>query len=496
MADIQFKDLKSGEVLFERIFNPSQKLFWKSKARYVLLSGGLGSGKTEPLIIKAIVDAMMYPDNYILMGRKTYQEIYDSLLKEFLIICPRQFIAEERKAPHPTYKLRCPGTNKTSELIFRNLDKMAENEIKGLNLGEIFIDQIEGIPEATFQGLTMRLRRQNCPHKVYATQNPELNWVYQRVKLGKDPSWEIIESPSTENYHNLPLATVEIYENYKKTDPAYYRQYVQAVWDESLLAENTVFAREHISKLEEGIEEPLKTYEGLKIYAEFDGDHRYQMGIDCAEGGGGDNASMTISDLTALEEVANWTGQATPDVAAEKAVNFAELYTRSRYGEESCKIVPEMNSMGLALLQKLKDLGWENIYQREEHDKKSGMKMKKLGWRTTSQTKPLLISNFRHLVRNFPIEVHSRDTLNEMKAFIWTDDAKQKGAGAKEGWHDDRVISLLLSFWENTRRDPSARIIKSEKRPFPFTVAPSFTIVNGKMKMHDIKRSDKNWKIS
>ncbi len=123
--------------------------------------------------------------------------------------------------------------------------------------------------------------------------------------------------------------------------------------------------------------------------------------------------------------------------------------------------------------------------------------MKKLGWRTTSQTKPLLISNFRHLVRNFPIEVHSKDTLNEMKAFIWTDDAKQKGAGAKEGWHDDRVISLLLSFWENTRRDPSARIIKSVPRhPLPFSVAPSFTIVNGKMKMHNPPTREKSWKIN
>ena len=31
---------------------------------------------------------------------------------------------------------------------------------------------------------------------------------------------------------------------------------------------------------------------------------------------------------------------------------------------------------------------------------------------------------------------------------MYTDEAKKSGMGAEKGFHDDRVISLLLAFWE------------------------------------------------
>ena len=488
MADIQFVDQKTGKAVFERTFNPSQLTFWNSSKQFVVLNGGYGSGKTEPLILKTISDAMQYPDNYILMGRKTYQEIYDVLIKDFMDICPPQFIKSYRKSPHPSVELYCPNTDKTSTIIFRNQDKLAETEIKGLNLGGISIDQAEDIPEAVFQALTFRLRRQNTPHKVYMTLNPALNWIYQRAKKDNDPRWDVIEAPSTENYHNLPSSTVEMYESYKETDPAYYKQYVLGVWDESLLAENLVFAREHIQKLNKTEEAPKRTYEGLRIYRNFDPEHRYQMGIDCAEGvAGGDRASITIADLSSLEVVAQWDGRLPPDVVAEKAVVFADLYSKNRYNN-TCIINPEMNSIGFALIQKLKELGWERYYQREEFDKKSNLKSKKIGWRTTPQTKPLMVSNFRHLIRNFPVRIHDKEILDEFKSFIYSDEARLKGMGAQTGYHDDRVISTLLAFWEKTRRSKDAKIIRVQQNTIPvLECVPSVRVINGKVKVSSIK---------
>lgn len=482
---LQFVNQETGKPLLTRTFNPAQLKFWNSKKPFVVLNGGFGSGKTEPLILKMILSAMEHPDNYILAGRKTYQEIYDVLLKDFLDLCPQYFIKTFKKSPHPSIELHCPNSDKTSTIIFRNLDKLAEAEIKGLNLGEIFIDQAEDIPEDVFQALTFRLRRQGCPHKVWMTVNPALNWIYQRAKVEHDDRWDVIEASSIENYHNLPESTVKMYESYKETDPAYYRQYVLGVWDESLMSENTVFAREHIDKITRTVKDPIRTYEGLLIYKKYIPEHIYQMGIDCAEGlEGRDRASIHIVDLSTLEVVAHWAGRLPPDVVAEKAVVFADLYSKSRFGLDACKIVPEMNAMGLALLNKLRDLGYERLYQRETLDKKTGAVSLQLGWRTTAQTKPLLVSNFRHLLRNFEPKLYDKETAKELRAFVYSDQARLKGMGAQTGFHDDRVISLLLAYWEKKKRGVGT-VIKTSRETEQLVpkseIEPSLQIIRGKL---------------
>jgi hypothetical protein len=235
-------------------------------------------------------------------------------------------------------------------------------------------------------------------------------------------------------------------------------------------------------KLAKGIAEPIRMFEGANIYKEPSREHRYQMGIDCAEGvEGGDNAAICIADMDSLEEVASWAGKLPPEAVAERAVVLAEMYS----GEwRKCLIIPEMNAMGLAILQKLRELGWERVYQREEYDKKTGKPTMKLGWRTTTQTKPLLVSNFRHLVRNFDVLIRTKETVAEFRTFIYSDEAKQKGMGAGATFHDDRVIATMLAFWERTRRDVKAEIIRhQETKKFPIPVIPSVIIEDGKVKL-------------
>lgn len=500
--DFKFFDPTTGEAVFERIFTEAQIEFFNSTERFVVLNGGFGSGKTEPLVLKAIIDAIMIPDNYILMGRKTYQEIYDVLWKDFLTLCPEHFIKGIRKSPHPSVELFCQNSKKTSTIIFRNLDKMAEAEIKGLNLGEVMIDQAEDTPENVFQGLTFRLRRKGCPHRILMTVNPALNWIYQRAKVDNNKDWRVIEAPSTQNYINLPASTVELYESYKESDPAYYKQYVLGVWDESLLAENTVFAREHIERLEKYIKQPRRMLEDLMVFIEPIKGHRYQMGIDCAEGViSGDNASVKIVDLDTLEEVAAWAGKLPPEVVAEKAVFWAEHYSEDKAGPRRCKIVPEMNAMGLALLNKLRDLGWERIYQREDLDRKTGKVSMKLGFRTTMQSKPLLISNFRHLCRHFEPKIFDKDTIEEMKSFVYTTESRKLGSGAQEGFHDDRIVATLLAFWEKQKRGKGT-VIKAKERFQQLPVdelQPAIIIKNGRAQcispLVEVERT-KHWMTS
>ena len=360
-------------------------------------------------------------------------------------MCPVELIQDYWKAEG-----RVIFTN-GSEIIFRHLDTIAESEIRSLNLGAAFIDQAEDVSREVFTGLRGRLRREGVAdfdRHIYLSCNPALTWLFAEFKQFRKPEYEVIEASTLENAKNLPKEYVD---DLLKYPEAYKRQYVYGVWDTSLLSENTVFDREYIERLMQTIKEPLRTFEGLNIFKEFVPGHRYQMGIDVAEGAetavaeDKDRSVVVIADLDLEEEVASGAWRIPPDAMAEKAVKFARLYQDSK---TKCLIIPEMNSVGMALVNKLKQFDGIRMYQREEYDRVSSKKVEKLGWRTTRSTKPLLVSRFQELLRLRNPVICEKETIEEFKSFVYSDVAKKQGMGAKEGFHDDRVIATLLAFWQ------------------------------------------------
>ena len=448
---VGFGNTETGEVISEWELNPSQQRFWKSRKKYVLFSGGYGCGKSLMLTVKAIDLALRYPKNYILMGRRTYPELRDTLLKEFFTICPDEIIKDYLKAEGRVI------FHNGSEIIFRHLDTIAESEIRSLNLGQAFIDQAEDVSKAVFDGLRGRLRREGIPdedRKIYMSCNPALTWLFSEFKQNPQPEYEVIEASTLENKKNLPQGYID---DLMKYPEAYRKQYVEGIWDENLLSDRVVFPREYLERLNQHTMDPVRVREGVDIFAEFKEGHEYQIGIDVSEGiveqgvsqerQKSDESVITITDLTLEEEVACWSGRLPPDIVAEKAIEFAKWYATKKF---PVKLVPEMNSIGLALVNRLnrEPSDYMRIYRQEIFDKKTGLKTEKEGWRTTRATKPLLISHFQELLRLRDPKVRSKKTLAQFKSFVYTDEVRKQGAGAEQGFHDDRVISLLLSFWK------------------------------------------------
>ncbi len=481
---IQFKDLETGELVLDRELIPSQEKFWEAEDRYVLYSGGYGCGKSMILILKTIYDAMSQDNNYILMGRKTYAEINDVLLKDFFELCHPSWIESYRKTPHPSVTLKT-FNGKTSEIIFRNLDKFSETEIAGLNLGGVSIDQAEDIPEGIFVALKGRLRRAGINHRVYMTANPALSWLYRAFKEEKNEGYRIIEASTLENEKNLPEEYIKDLKSYPEK---LFKQFVLGIWDESLFAENAVFAPEYLEKLSRKLEEPKTVKEGLEIFHSITGHekHHVQMGIDVAEGADvieerhkatkKDNAVITIACHDCELELAKWAGRLPPNATADKAVLYASWYNDPL-------MIPEMNSMGVALINRLQDIGYNNIYQRHEFDRTINRRTKKLGFRTTAQTKQLLIERFNYRLRKCNPVIHSQDTYGELKHFVYSDVAGKQGAGAQEGHHDDKVMSLLLAFYTDYEPVPSSIKKTSIEKKIQADLVPSVEITkDGKFK--------------
>lgn len=481
---ISFQNLDTDEIISEWSLNPKQEIFWKSEKKVILISGGFGAGKSLMLVLKAIDMALRYPKNFILMGRQTYVQLRDSLLKEFLVTCPEHLIESYNKSEMKIVMIN------GSEIVFRHLDKIAEQELRSLNLGCVFIDQAEDIAKGVFLALLGRLRRdgiQNEDRKLYMSINPELTWHFAEFKQNPKPGYELIECSTYDNAEHLPEGYIKnLEENYPED---FRKQYVEGVWDESLLSSNAVFEREYIDKLNKWIRKPRVVTEDLKVYAEWIKGHRYQMGIDVAEGAEQDTdkkdkSAITIVDLTELEEVAHWAGQVPPDVVADKAINFARMYQRNG---TYCTIIPEMNSIGLALVNKLKMEDDIDIYRREEFDKSTGKRLKQLGWRTTRQSKPLLVSHFKQLLRLRVPKIRTEETLAEFKTFIHSGESRKSGMAAKTGFHDDRIMSCLLAFFEPGDVIPGQIFKPKLTNNIAVKIQPTIIVKNGKARLKGLQ---------
>ena len=192
--------------------------------------------------------------------------------------------------------------------------------------------------------------------------------------------------------------------------------------------------------------------------------------------------------------------QLPPDVVAERAYEVVQMYQQR--GGEQVLVVPEMNSIGLALVNQLERYEEVNIYRREEFDKSTKKRMKKLGWRTTRQSKPLLIGHFKELMRKRNPRVCTLETVEEFKTFIYTGNSKKSGMGAKEGFHDDRVIATLLAFFKPGEVESNGKHIflpkNSENGRININgieIVPTLIIKNGKARIKELTpiRDVKKW---
>ena len=162
----------------------------------------------------------------------------------------------------------------------------------------------------------------------------------------------------------------------------------------------------------------------------------YQIGVDPSTGSV-DPSSISVVSARG-DKVAKYNGFITIPGLIEK-VKF--LYRK--YGKP--RIIPEANASGMALLEGIKDL---RVYRRMVYNIREKKETQKLGFYTNYQTKQALISHFQDLVRYGQAKIYDEKTIEEFKTFVWSPEARQKGAGAERNYHDDDVMSTLLAFWD------------------------------------------------
>ncbi len=202
---------------------PDQRKFIECEKRFVLNSGGVGSGKTYGIVFKTLRLALKYPNIVILIGARTFPQLRNTTMREFFSIVPSEIILSHNKSNHHVI------LKNKSEIIFQQLDE--PNKIKSYTLGAAAIEEMTDVPEEFFKMLRTRMRQSGMPGQIFGATNPDVfgNWVYKTFIESPIENSEVIFSNTARNKY-LPEEFLADLEQLKRTNPDYYRRMVEGQW--------------------------------------------------------------------------------------------------------------------------------------------------------------------------------------------------------------------------------------------------------------------------
>ena len=117
-----------------------------------------------------------------------------------------------------------------------------------------------------------------------------------------------------------------------------------------------------------------------------------------------------------------------------------QMYCLGRYYKDAL-IGIEANFDSYPIME-LQRLGYPKQYTREAQDTYTGKTEKRFGFKTTSLTRPTIISRLIEVVREHCDTINDRDTLEELLTIIRNEKGRIE---APEGGHDDQMMGLAIA---------------------------------------------------
>ncbi|WP_110933264.1 hypothetical protein [Paenibacillus bouchesdurhonensis] len=187
----------------------------------------------------------------------------------------------------------------------------------------------------------------------------------------------------------------------------------------------------------------------ITLYKQPSKGRPYVIGGDIAEGGADFSSGQVLDNITG-DQVAVWHGHIDTDLFAKY------MYCLGKYYNDAL-IAIEMN-FDLHPVKELTRLNYYKQYRRENVDSNHGDKQDdKFGFRTTSITRPVIISNLVTVVRESIETINDILTLQEMLTFVRNDKGKPE---AITGKHDDTIMALAIA---HKARDQQSMSLATEE---------------------------------
>ena len=225
------------------------------------------------------------------------------------------------------------------------------------------------------------------------------------------------------------------------------QEYPSTAEEAFVVSGKNVFNVEKLNKLETKAPKSLREFDitmssweekregNLSIWESPGFDEKFIIGADVALGVGQDYSAAVVLNKN-REVVAVYR-----DNRVDPAMFGRDLFYLGRYYNNALLAV-ESNSMGISTLQKLKEMKYVNLYYQTQIANLTDEDGVRLGFRTTSASKPAIISNLKNWIDNDEVAIWSSDIVSELRDYVSDDKGK---TNASRGSTDDTVMSLAIA---------------------------------------------------
>src|SRR5688572_19289359 len=158
-----------------------------------------------------------------------------------------------------------------------------------------------------------------------------------------------------------------------------------------------------------------------------------------------------VYDRADMSLCAEYHAHIDPDLFGNELAMLGKVYNFATLGVED-------NNHGGTTNRAQRRLNYGHLFYRQEIDDRGSGKTQKLGWRTDTASRPIMIDDLAALIRD-GFSCPSKETIEEMMSFVVKADGK---AEADQSCFDDRIIASAIAVQVHknfgiSRYFPSAR---------------------------------------
>ena len=434
----------------KKVFNDVYLPYLDNDDRYLIFYGGGSSGKSY-FIAERYIYKLIHPKRCnLLVVRQTGDTNRRSTFPLLKHVISNWHLSEHFKVNESDMKIKCKLTG--NEVAFVGLDdveKVKSITFENGELTDIWVEEATECQEADINQLKVRLRGGKSKKQMVLSFNPinVQHWIKSHfVDSG-------LATVCFSTYKDNKFLTDDdraALEDLKRTDEYTYNVYCLGQWG---ILGKTVFDARAIQKRLEAIQKPIKTgyfeydYDGLHItnirwVSDKSGYIRlydvprltqYCIGGDTA-GEGSDYFVADVLDAKTGVQVAHMRHQFDADQYAKQMYCLGRYYKDALIGIEA-----NFDSFPIRELQRL---GYPKQYTREAQDTYTGKVEKRYGFKTTSLTRPTIISKLIEIVREHCDVINDKGTLEELLTIVRNEKGRIE---APVGGHDDQMISIAIA---------------------------------------------------
>ena len=437
----------------KKVFNDVYLPYLDNTDRYLIFYGGGSSGKSY-FIAQRWIYKLIHPSRCnLLVTRQTGDTNRRSTFPLLKQVISNWNLAQHFKVNESDMRIKCLLTG--NEVAFAGLDdveKIKSITFENGELTHIWCEEATEMNEADVNQLKVRLRGGKSKKQIVLSFNP-INIQHWIKGHFIDSGLATVCFSTYKDNKFLTDDDRKALEDLKAIDEYTYNVYCLGQWG---ILGKTVFDARAIQKRLESVPQPMKTgyfvynYDGLQITnIRWVNDRngyiklyqlpntprftQYCIGGDTA-GEGSDYFTGHCLDARTGEQVAVLRQQFDADQYAKQMYCLGKYYKDALIGIEA-----NFDSYPIMELQRL---GYINQYTREAVDTYTGKTEKRFGFKTTSLTRPTIISRLIEIVREHCDLLNDGATLEELLTIIRNEKGRIE---APQGGHDDMMMGLAIA---------------------------------------------------